>query len=149
MTQLHDVALVDLPVSLFMATVQHHDAVVRELTLVALAPDTAGEPPSRLKTLARELYGAPGEVVQPFRTAVTEAAARGDDIVTLRMQVPFSTLRGMEDLMLLFDEADEFCRRGDLLAPPSSAGIASFRRWFVGELIRQVRDGAPPTPFWA
>ena len=149
MTQLHDVALVDLPVSLFLATMQHHDAVLRELTLIALAPDTPGRAASRLVTLARELYGAPGDAVQPFRQAVIEAHERGEDIVTLRTQVPLSTLRGMEDLMLLFDEADDFCKRGDLLAEPSAPGVAAFRRWLVGELIRQVRDGAPPTPFWA
>lgn len=149
MTELHDVALVDLPVSLFLETQQHHDTILRELTLVALATPEEATAVPRLHALARELYAASTEPQKPFRDAVAAAAARGDDIVTLRLQVPFSTLRGMEDFMLMYDEADEFCRKGELLTPASSAGVAAFRRWLVGELIRQVRDGAPPTPFWS
>ena len=148
-TQRHDVALVDLPVSLFLQTQQHHDTVLRELALVALAPDDDGSTSDRLRTLAREAHTGFGDAPKPFREAVAAAAARGDDIVTVRVNVPESTLRFMEDFLLVFDEADEFSRRGELLTPPSAPGVAAFRRWFVGELIRQVRDGAPPSPFWA
>lgn len=148
-TEQHDVALVDLPVSLFLETQQHHDTVLRELALVALAPEADSSTPNRLRTLAREAHSGFGDAPKPFRDAVAAAAARGDDIVTLRLSVPDSTLRFMEDFLLVFDEADEFSRRGELLTPPSAPGVAAFRRWFVGELMRQVRDGAPPSPFWA
>lgn len=150
MSQLHDVALIDFPVSRFQQMQQQHDAIMRELTLIALAPDSEDSVvPRRLVSLAEEFYRGQGDAARPFREGVAAAAERGDDITTLQLEIPYSTLRWMEDFMLLFDESDEYCRRGDLLTPPSPPEVVSFRQWLVGELIRQIRDGAPPTPFWA
>ena len=150
MSELHDVALVDFPVSRYQQMQQQHDAVMRELTLIALAPGSdSSAVPRRLTSLAEEILQGQGDAGLPFREGVAAAADRGDDITTLQLQIPFSTLRYMEDFMLLFDESDEYCRRGDLLTPPSPPEVVSFRHWLVGELIRQIRDGAPPSPFWS
>ena len=150
MADLHDVALIDLPVARYQQMQQQHDAMIRELTLIALAPEADHRVvPRRLVSLAEEIYGGQGDAARPFREGVAAAAERGDDIATLQLQIPYSTLRLMEDFMLLFDESDEYCRRGDLLTPPSPPEVVEFRHWLVGELIRQIRDGASPTPFWA
>lgn len=149
MSDLHEVALIDLPVGRYLQMQQQHDAMMRELTLVALSDASDSGIPSRLVTLAREVYQGQGEAGGPFREGVAAAAARGDDITTLKLRIPYSTLRWMEDFMLLFDESDEYCRRGELLTPPSPPEVVSFRHWLVGELIRQIRDGAPATPFWS
>ena len=146
---LHDVALVDFPVSRFLQMQEQHDAMRREFALIALRDDDPAAPiPSRLRALAAEMQrGESGG--DPFREGVAAAAERGDVVVTLDLQIPFATLRWTEDALLLFEEGDEFCRSGHLLTPPSPPEVAEFRRWLVGELIRQVRDGATPTPFWA
>ena len=150
MSELHDVALIDFPVARFQQMQQQHDAMMRELTLIALAPDPdSNVVPRKLVALAAEMYEGQGDAARPFREGVAEAAARGDDITTLELQIPYATLRWMEDFMLLFDEGDEYCRRGDMLTPPSPPEVVSFRHWFVGEMLRQIRDGAPPTPFWS
>lgn len=150
MSDLHEVALIDFPVARFQQMQQHHDALIRELTLVALAPDGENSAvPHRLVSLAEEIHHGQRDAVRPFREGVAAAAQRGDDITTLQLQIPYSTLRSMEDFMLLFEEGDEYCRRGELLTPPSPPEVVSFRHWLVGELLRQIRDGAPPTPFWA
>jgi hypothetical protein len=149
-SELHEVALIDLPVALYQQMQQQHDAMMRELTLVALAPDPDHNVvPRRLISLAEQIYSSQRDAARPFREGVAAAAERGDDIATLQLQIPFSTLRWMEDFMLLFDESDEYCRRGDLLTPPSPPEVVSLRHWLVGELLRQIRDGAPPSPFWA
>lgn len=150
MKELHDVALVDVPVGRFLQMQQQHDAMMREFTLIALAaePDEALVP-RRLVALAEEMYAGYGDVGGVFREGVAEAAARGDDITTLRLKIPYTTLRWTEDFLLLFEEGDEYCRRGHLLTPPSPPEVVACRRWLVGELIRQIRDGASPSPFWS
>lgn len=45
------------------------------------------------------------------------------------------------------DETDEWCKRGELLTLASPPDQRALRRWFFGEIERQVR-GAPPLP-WA
>lgn len=150
MTELHDIALVDVPVGRFLQMQQQHDAMLREFTLIAMGPaPTASAAPRRLLGLAEEMQARYGDAGPPFRDAVAAAEARGDVVATIAMQIPFSTLRWCEDFLLLFEEGDDYCRQGHLLTPPSPPEVAEFRRWLVGELIRQIRDGATPTPFWA
>ena len=150
MTEQHTVSLVDLPVSQFLQMQAQHDAMLREFALIAMRSDEA-EPktPRRLVTLATEMQERYGDGAQPFREGVAAAVERGDVVTTLNLTIPTSTLRWAEDFLLLFEESDEFCRQGQLLTPPSPPEVADFRRWLVGELIRQIRDGATPSPFWA
>lgn len=146
---LHDVALVDFPVARFLQMQEQHDAMQREFALIAIRDDEAGGTvPPRLRALAAEMQR--GEATgNPFRPGVAAAAERGDVVVTLELRIPFTTLRWTEDALMLFEEGDDFSRSGHLLTPPSPPEVVEFRRWLVGELIRQVRDGATPTPFWA
>ncbi len=150
MNDLHEIALVDVPVGRFTQMQQQHDAMLREFTLIALgAKEGTSTASRRLVSLAEEIQVRVGDASPPFRDAVAAAEARGDVVMTLQMQIRFSTLRWCEDFLLLFEEGDELCRQGQLLTPPSPPEVAEFRRWIVGELIRQIRDGATPTPFWA
>ena len=147
---MHDVALVDLPVSQFLQMQDQHDAMLREFALIALrADEMEASTPRRLIALANEMQERYGDAAEPFRDAVTAAAESGEVVTTLELSIPFSTLRWTEDFLLLFEEGDEYCAKGHLLTPPSPPEVVSFRRWLVGELIRQIRDGATPTPFWA
>ena len=147
---MHDVALVDFPVARFLQMQEQHDAMLRELALIALRADQSeASVPRRLLSLAKEMQERHKDGGAPFRRGVEEAAERGDVVVTLELRIPFSTLRWTEDFLMLFEESDEYSRSGHLLTPPSPPEVAEFRRWFVGELIRQIRDGATPTPFWA
>lgn len=146
----HDVALVDFPVAQFLQMQDQHDAMLREFALIALrADDIQSSTPRRLVSLANEMQKRYGGADKPFREGVAAAAERGDVVTTLELSIPFSTLRWTEDFLLLFEEGDEYCRKGELLTPPSPPEVVAFRRWLVGELIRQIRDGATPTPFWA
>ena len=148
--EMHDVALVDFPVAQFVQMQAHHDAMMREFALIAIrAGDADSTTPRRLVSLAEEMQQRYGDASKPFRDGVAAAVERGDVVATLQLPIPFSTLRWSEDFLLLFEEADAYCRTGHLLTPPSPPEVASFRRWLVGELIRQIRDGATPTPFWA
>lgn len=147
---MHNVALVDFPVAQFLQMQEQHDSMLRELALIALRADQPdAEVPRRLLSLAREIQQRANDGANPFREGVEEAAERGDVVATLELTIPFSTLRWTEDFLMLFEEADEYARSGHLLTPPSPPEVAEFRRWLVGELIRQIRDGATPSPYWA
>lgn len=50
---------------------------------------------------------------------------------------------GAARLESLLDEADEFCRAGDLLTLAATGEGVAFRRWFLHEFVRQI-DGRPP-----
>ena len=148
--ELHEVSLVDFPVAQFLQMQAHHDAMMREFALIAIrADDPESNTPRRLVGLANEMQARYGDAEKAFRNGVAAAAERGDVVATLDVAIPFSTLRWSEDFLLLFEEGDEYCRSGHLLTPPSPPEVVEFRRWLVGELIRQIRDGATPTPFWA
>ena len=151
MTQeLYEVSLVDFPVARFLQMQAQHDGMLREFALIALrADDPELNTPRRLVSLAAEMQQRYGNAEEPFRSGVSEAADRGDIVTTLDLKIPYSTLRWAEDFLVLFEEGDEYCRNGDLLTPPSPPEVVEFRRWLVGELIRQIRDGATPSPFWA
>jgi len=147
---MYQVSLLDFPVARFLQMQAQHDAMLREFALIALRADESDlKTPRRLVSLAAEMQQRYGDQAQTFRDAVAAAAERGDIVTTLDLSIPYSTLRWAEDFLVLFEEGDEYCRKGDLLTPPSPPEVIEFRRWWVGELIRQIRDGATPSPFWS
>lgn len=149
MTALYDVALVDFPVAMFQQMQQQHDAMLREFSLIVLDSDSEEHAvPRRLVALAQEMHAQFG-LVRVFRDGVAAAVERGDVVTSLRLKIPVETLEWCEAFLVLFAEADEFCRQGQLLTPPSPPEVVEFREWLVGELMRQIRDGASATPFWA
>jgi hypothetical protein len=147
MTELHDVSLVDFPVARYLQMQEHHDALLREFALISMDSEHSSAS-SDLLRLANEMCERYGDAAGPFREGVAKAAESGEIVTTLNLSIPYTTLRWTEDFLLLFEEADEHAARGDLLTEPAPVEVTEFRRWLVGELIRQVRDGATPTPYW-
>lgn len=148
MIELYPVRLTEFPVSRYLQMQQHHDAMLREFALIAVGAQDPEmhEVPRRLLELVAEL-GSRFAAANELRDAVQAAYDRGERVITLELSIPPATLRYVEDLLVLFDEGDAYCREGQLLTPPSPPEVVAFRQWIVGELIRQVRDGAAPTPF--
>ena len=44
----------------------------------------------------------------------------------------------------LLEQADELCRTGVLLTPEPPAHVKALRRWFVEEMVAQLRAPDPP-----
>jgi hypothetical protein len=61
-------------------------------------------------------------------------------------RVPLAAGEACVELNAMLDEADEFCREGDLLTLATPADQVAFRRWFLGEFVEQLGGGAP-TPW--
>ncbi|MBA3267227.1 MAG: hypothetical protein H0T70_03080 [Acidimicrobiia bacterium] len=71
---------------------------------------------------------------------------RGEKEIDVSFLVPPEIAEAVLRLAELLTEADDYCRRGDLLtlAPPPAS--VAFRNWSLGEFVAQTR-GADPTPW--
>ena len=99
--------------------------------------------PARLTALVDELRGRfSGFTLQP-EAALAEAATRGDDTIELEYHLPPEAVQAAADLGAMLDEADAFCRNGDLLTLATPPEALTYRRWFLGEFARQAAGEAP------
>jgi anti-sigma B factor antagonist len=63
--------------------------------------------------------------------------------------VPPDAADAAEQLGAVLDEVDEHCRSGDMLTLVTPPDVSAYQRWFLGEFVRQIRDGVAPTPWRA
>ncbi len=142
------VRLRQLPVATYLAVEEHHDALVRELTLL---PSPGGTPRDssmshRLLWLAAQLSAQFGAGNQQRREQVEAARLAGDRAVDVVMLFPAGSQDQIVAVADQIDEVDEFCVAGALLTPPSTPAIKLFRRWYTDEIVRQL-SGQPSEPW--
>lgn len=145
------VRLLRFPLQLFAAAREHHDELIRELSLLALAspePDRqwqgVGGLPEELQNLI-EVLGGRYRAAADRADAVRDAAlARGELSIDLTYRVPASARESMQALRDLMDQADKFCRQEQLLTLAEDPLLNAFRRWFSTQCVDQI-DGAPPS----
>ena len=143
-SELVTVVLRDVPLRIWQRAAEHHDELMREMALLALAPDPPSLP-TRLTELVEVLgqrYGAAGARPDDERE---EALAAGLDRVDLTYEVPRSAGPAAAHMRALLDEAEEYCRDALLtLAQPKVQ--ADFAQWYIQEFVRQC-EGAEPSPW--
>jgi hypothetical protein len=123
---------------------EHNDELLREFALIREeGPDHV---PARLLALTGELNARFGAFSEGPRKAMEDALARGDTELDLQYQVPAEAGAAARQLGALLEEADDFCRAGDLLTLATSAEGRAFRRWFLDEFELQIQ-GHPPRPW--
>jgi hypothetical protein len=144
---LHEVHLVGVPVQLFLAARQHHDDLMREFAVLALAheDENASDPP-QLRRLVREI-GA-HSAAPPERPDVEEAAQAGLPSVDLTLRVTAGILTMADHFERLMKSADDFCAQGRMLTMPRSPEVLRFAGWWFDEIRRQIA-GEAPTPWTA
>ena len=135
------VHILGLPLEVYRRSAEHTDELLREFALIR--EDDSDHVPARLLALIGELNARFAGFTQAQTTALQEALARGDAEIDLHYEVPPEASEGAARLGRLLDEADEFCRAGDLLTLATLPEGVAFRRWFLGEFVLQV-DGHPP-----
>jgi hypothetical protein len=142
------VRLLGVPVDAYRAADEHTEALLRELTLIELGggktPDAV---PSRLLVLVRELRTRSAGVDEVVRGQVDAAADAGEAAVDVSVELPDEAAEASLRLRELLEEADHYCRRGELLTLESPAWLLAFRRWYFGEIVAQLRHGAESTPY--
>lgn len=142
-----EIRLVDMPLRIWQRSTDHHDELMRELSLLALAPSSSrSDLPARLVELVDVLgrqYGAATARPDAERDA---ALARGLDRMDLVYTVPATVgvdARRLGDLMA---ECEDYCRSEQLLTMPQPPVQVAFARWYLQEFETQAAGG-DPTPW--
>ncbi|HWB72751.1 MAG TPA: hypothetical protein VG452_11085 [Egibacteraceae bacterium] len=139
----------ELPVADYLRARQHHDDIRREFALIALRAEepASADVPRRLLQLTDELrahYGAPRD---RLAEAVEEARSRGESTAAVDLQVPLELADKAVAWLALVEEADAYCRAGDLLTLESPPDVVRLRQWLVAEIVGQLREGRPSRPY--
>jgi hypothetical protein len=137
-----DVLLLDLPAALWSRTRAHTKSVLR-------TDPPVGSALGELRDLVTAVGDRYGDVTKPAEAELSAAASRAStEPVDVAYPLPRSARDDVEALVAAWDKAEaELHEYGDpeLVPPPE---VTEFRRWFLGELLRQL-DGGFPTPWRA
>lgn len=153
--ELVTVRLQRIPLGVNARSTQHFEELMREFALISLDADrerpsgeTARPVPERLLALVDDLTVTFSAFTTTQQAERDEALARGDAEIDLTYRLPASAVDATRQLATILDEVDDYCRAGQhlitLATPPESQ---AFRRWYLGEFIRQIEQGEPPSPW--
>lgn len=143
---LFSVRILGLPLDVYQRASEHSDELLREFALVR--EDDSDHVPARLLALIDELNARFGAFTEGPRSTLQDALARGDRTIDLQYEVPAEAADAAIRLGALLDEADDFCRSGDLLTLATVPEGLAFRRWFLDEFVSQI-GGRSPRPWSA
>jgi len=144
---LHEIRLLNVPLRILVAGREHHDDVMREFAMLALAEDMDAEhTPKRMLELVDVLGRRYAAAAARPDAEVDAAIARGESSIDLVYHVPDHLADAADELATLMDEADEFCRERRLLSLARPAVVIEFSRWYLDEFRRQIA-GEPPRPW--
>jgi hypothetical protein len=145
--ELVTVRFLGVPLDLLGRARQHQDSLEREFRLITLGrPEVHAHVTARLLDLVQELTERFAAIGREWREQIEGAQARGGRTVDLVASVPPAAAGASRRLTTLLDEADDFCRSGELLNLATPADCVELRRWYLGEYVAQI-GGAAPTPW--
>lgn len=136
------VRLLGTPLGLMLAACEHHDAVLREIRLVAVTPTRQLLPP-RLVELV-EVFGR--TYARPASRAdavIDDAVARGESSIDLVYKVPTGVADVVAELEGHLREVDGFCAQGLLITLPRSPEVRAFAEWYLDQFRTQIAGGLP------
>ena len=142
------VRLGDVPTELLLAAKAHVDDLVLEFTLAAAGARTGvtSEVPRHLAELLETVVNRFAEPRRLIKRQALAAANAGEDHVALEMTLPASAAAAGEEYLQALDGADAYCRAARLLTLETQPRHRVFRRWYVEELVGQLRRAAAGRP---
>lgn len=139
----------DYPLRLWAHQQEYTQGVLREFELL-LAGEASGllrqSAPGQLVEMAQMFTTRFGPLIDALNAGRQEALGRGLDRVDSRVPLVEGTPALLEQVRVVFDAVDEFCRAGSLLALPREPVMVQFADWVREELVRQY-EGGEPTPW--
>jgi serine phosphatase RsbU (regulator of sigma subunit)/anti-sigma regulatory factor (Ser/Thr protein kinase) len=140
--QRRTVVLGDVPTDLLLEAKAHIDNLVREFSLAETATETV---PEDLARLIRTVVHGFAEARDAIKRQALAAARRAEPRTRLNLHLPVSAADAGEAYLAALDEADAYARAARLLTLETPPAHRLFRRWYVEEVIRQLRaeDGFP------
>ncbi|MGO8863384.1 MAG: SpoIIE family protein phosphatase [Acidimicrobiales bacterium] len=141
------VDLLGIPVALLQTAGEEYEALLRELRLVK---EYAGSMTPSSPLLPERLSVLVAAVGTRFNGLGPGMDERWQDVVDRNLptydwhlELPRSAVAACEMYDAMLDEADQFARVARLLTPPASPASVAVRRWFLAEMIGQLRGEAP------
>ena len=144
MSALVRVSILGMPLEVMQRSSEHSDELLREFALIRGVH--TDQVPARLLAVIEELRGRFGAFSEGPRQAMQDALERGDATIDLHYEVPPAVGAAARQVGDLLNEADEFCRSGDLLTLATQPEGLAFRHWYLDEFQRQI-EGLPPRPW--
>ena len=141
-----EIVLLGLPVEVHRRTSEHSDELQREFALLRASIDSGSDVPARLLALIDEVGGRYRGFTENTQQELLDAMDRREETVDLVYRIPAHVRQATIHLGELLDEADRFCRAGDLLTLATPPEALAYRRWFLNEFVRQI-DGEAPMPW--
>ncbi len=145
--ELITVHVLGLPTGLQVQAQQQNDELTRELMLVAeqmRQRGNAADLPVRFVEMVSTLSGRYAIFTAEQEAQLTAAIAAGQPTIDLTYTLPASAAAAAGALGEILDEADEYCRQGQLLltlaTPPE---LVAYRRWFLDQFVDQAAGAAP------
>lgn len=136
-----------VPVRIWKRSAEHHEELMREMALLALADTTGRELPARLVELVDVLGRRYGGARERPEVARDEALADGLDRIDLAVDLPASAGEAAAALGAVLREVEDLCRDGgQLLTLAQPAVQVAFTAWCLEQLQAQCA-GTPPTPW--
>ena len=144
-----DIVIGDVPTDLLVAAKRHVDNVLREFALAAggQRSGTTRPIPVPLAHLVERVVEGFADARLAIKRLATEAALAGAERTTLRLSLPLSVADAAIDYVDALDEVDNYSRANRLLTLETPPQHRVFRRWYVGEIVKQlnaIAAGQPP-----
>jgi hypothetical protein len=144
--ELREVVLAACPIGLLERSRRHTEALLREFAFIAESDGGRESTPAQLLALVDRIRGQITGLNPSLEAQLERARDEGRDLVDLQVMLPANGRRLAVDLKRLFDEAEEYCRRGDLLTLEEQRDVREFRNWYLQQYIDQL-DGSAPEPW--
>jgi hypothetical protein len=140
-----EIRLIGYPVALASRQQQQTVEMMREFQLITL-----GEPETHvlreLVDFAATMWADWGDALTGPRNELDRALAAGEEHTELRYPARVESRAEILRYARLMEQADAYCRGGELISLGASSDVYALRRWLVEEFVRQY-DGEPPRPW--
>jgi hypothetical protein len=138
-----EIRLIGVPLAIHQRAGEHSAEVMREFAHVTEGPGAA-HAPARLILVDRGLQEQYHRFSGGTDDQLEAAVARGDAETDLVYTVPKEAGPAAAAFGRLWQEVDAYCAEGKyLLVLQSPPDVSAYRRWVLGEFVRQTA-GEPP-----
>ncbi|MBW3557636.1 MAG: hypothetical protein KY454_11955 [Actinobacteria bacterium] len=132
-----------VPAALFLESQDHQHDLIRELQLIDIGDRFdlgTAEVSHRLARLIGDILTRYAPVRSATRLQAIAAVDRGEELVTLEVPIRPGMAEALTVWLRLLEEADDLCRKGELLLLATRPEVRDLRRWYVQELTTRLDD---------
>lgn len=138
------VVLREVPVDLLIDARAHTDNLVREFALAAAGAEAGMTTavPTGLAQLLDTVTTAFADARHAMERQALSAKQRGERMLDVELRLPVEASDAAVRYLEALEAADAHCRAARLLTLETPPRHRSFRRWYVGEIVRQLEAGS-------